>query len=50
MGIVEAETFKGRNEKRKVEIVMDNAATSIVRTTLFEGEMVFPDSGTYEIK
>ena len=50
MGLYELKTFKNRNEKRKVEITMDNTSTAIVRTTLFEGEMVFPKSGTYEIK
>ena len=41
---------KLKNEKRKVKITMDNTSTMIVQTTLFEGEMIFDKSGTYEIK
>lgn len=41
---------KKPSEKRKVKITMDNTRTAIKETTLFEGEMVFDTTKTYEIK
>lgn len=41
---------KKPNEKREVEIIIDNTRAEIKRATLYQGEMVFNKTGTYEIK
>ena len=44
------ENEKKLNDKRKVIITMDNTRTLIKETTLYDGEMIFNKTGTYEIK
>ena len=44
------ENEKKLNDKRKVIITMDNTRTLIKDTTLYDGEMIFNKTGTYEIK